>query len=101
VVFVNDRRTWNFFGIRITNGARRTSEIKSRIATAKAAFKEKMRLVNGELYLHLWQELIQYVWSIACQVLKLGRFGKQIKNMWKVWKCGVGEGWRRSIGAIV
>jgi hypothetical protein len=31
-------------------------------------------------------------------VLKLGRFKQQIRNTWKVLKCGAGEGWRRSIG---
>ena len=25
-------------------------------------------------------------------VLKLGRFGQQIRNTWKVLKCGAGEG---------
>ena len=34
-------------------------------------------------------------------MLKLGNFGKQIRNPWKVLKCGVGEGWRRSVGPIV
>jgi hypothetical protein len=33
-------------------------------------------------------------------VLKLGLFGQQIRNNWKVLKCGVGEGWRRSVGPI-
>jgi hypothetical protein len=28
-------------------------------------------------------------------VLKLGRFGQQIRNTWKVLKCGAGEGWIR------
>ena len=27
-------------------------------------------------------------------VLKLGRFGQQIRNTWKVLKCGAGDGWR-------
>jgi hypothetical protein len=31
-------------------------------------------------------------------VLKLGRFGQQIRNTRKVLKCGAGEGWRRSVG---
>ena len=31
-------------------------------------------------------------------VLKLGRFGQQITNTWKVLKCGAEEGWRRSVG---
>ena len=39
------------------------------------------------------------VW--LCMVLKLGRFGQQIRNTWKVFKCGAGEGWRRSVGPIV
>ena len=34
-------------------------------------------------------------------VLKLGRFGQQIRNTWKVLKCGAGEGWRRSFGPIM
>ena len=28
-------------------------------------------------------------------VLKVGYFGKQVRNSWKVLKCGAGEGWRR------
>ena len=36
-----------------------------------------------------------------CMVLKLGRFGQQIRNIWKVLKCGAGEGWRRSVGPIM
>ena len=34
-------------------------------------------------------------------MLKLGRFGKQIRNTWKVLKCGAGEGWRRSVGSFM
>jgi hypothetical protein len=40
--------------------------------------------------------IILYSW--LCMVLKLGRFGQQIRNTWKVLKCGAGEGWRRSVG---
>jgi hypothetical protein len=29
-----------------------------------------------------------------CGVLKTEHFGKEIKNTWKVFKCGAGEGWR-------
>jgi hypothetical protein len=28
-------------------------------------------------------------------VLKLGHFGKEIRNTLKVLKCGAGKGWRR------
>jgi hypothetical protein len=34
-------------------------------------------------------------------VLKSGHFGKQIRNIWKVLRCGAGEEWRRSVGPIV
>jgi hypothetical protein len=34
-------------------------------------------------------------------VLKCGHFGKEIRNTWKVLKCGAGEGWRRSFEPIV
>ena len=34
-------------------------------------------------------------------VRKLGRFEQQIRNTWKVLKCGAGEGWRRSVGPIM
>jgi hypothetical protein len=34
-------------------------------------------------------------------LLKLGRFGQQIRNTWKVLKCGAGEGWKRSVGPIM
>jgi len=35
------------------------------------------------------------------RIIKLGRFGQQIRNTWKVLKCGTGEGWRRSVGPIM
>jgi len=34
-------------------------------------------------------------------VLKLGCFGQQIRNTWKVLKFGAGEGWRRSVRLIM
>jgi len=33
--------------------------------------------------------------------MKLGRFGHQIRNTWKVLKYFAGEGWRRSVGPIM
>jgi hypothetical protein len=36
-----------------------------------------------------------------CTELKLGHFGKCIRNTSKVLKCGAGEEWRRSVGPIV
>jgi hypothetical protein len=34
-------------------------------------------------------------------VLKLGYFGKYIRNTWKVLKCAAGEGWGRSAVQIL
>ena len=34
-------------------------------------------------------------------VLKLAHFGKQIKNIWKILKCGAGESWRKLVGLII
>ena len=33
-------------------------------------------------------------------MLKLGHFGKQIRNTWKILKCGPGGGWR-PVGPIM
>jgi len=38
---------------------------------------------------------------VYVKLVKLGRFGQQIRNTWKVLKCGAGEGWRRSVGPIM
>jgi hypothetical protein len=32
---------------------------------------------------------------------EFGHFGKQIRDTWKVLRCGAGEGWRRLVGLIV
>jgi hypothetical protein len=34
-------------------------------------------------------------------VLKLGLFGKYLKNTCEVSKCAAGEGWSRAVGRIV
>ena len=34
-------------------------------------------------------------------IFNSGRSGQQIRNAWKVLKCGAGEGWRRSVGPIM
>jgi len=46
-------------------------------------------------------QLFYCIMSWLFMVLKLGRFGQQIRNTWKVLKCGAGEGWRRSVGPIM
>jgi hypothetical protein len=50
----------------ITNDARCTREIKSRIAMAKAAFNKKKNLFTRKLELNLRKKLVKcYIWSIA------------------------------------
>ena len=69
---------------------------------AKVAFNKKKALFTSKLDLDLRKKLVKcYIWSMASMVLKLGRFEQQIRNTWKVLKCGAGEGWRRSVGLIM
>jgi ribosomal protein L23 len=50
----------------MTNGARCTREIKSRIATAKAAFKRKKNLYTSQVDLNLRKKTVKcYIWSLA------------------------------------
>ena len=87
---------FKYLGSMLTNDGRCTSETKSRIAMAKAAFNKKKTLFTSTLDLNLRKKLTKcYI-----MVLKFGRFGQQIRNTWDVLKCGTGEGWRRSVGPI-
>jgi hypothetical protein len=64
---------------------------------AKAAFNKKKNLFTSKLDLNLRKKLVRcYIWSMAL-------YGAEtwIRNTWKVLKCGVGEGWRRSVGPIM
>jgi hypothetical protein len=57
---------WFYSNIIITNDARCTREIKSRIAMAKAAFNKKKTLFTSNLDLNLRRKLVKcYIWSIA------------------------------------
>jgi hypothetical protein len=62
----------------ITNDARCTREIKSRIAMAKAAFNKKKTLFTSKLDLNLRKKLVKcYIWSIAL-------YGAAMWTLWKV-----------------
>jgi hypothetical protein len=41
---------------------------------------------------HTLGYLIAYIFNYVFCILKLGHFGKEIRNTWKVLKCGAGEG---------
>jgi hypothetical protein len=86
---VENVEEFNYLGSMITNDARCTREIKARIAMAKAAFNKT--LLASKLDLELRKKLVKcYIWSTAL-------YGAEtwIGSIWKVLKCGVGEGWRR------
>ena len=85
----------------ITNDARRTREIKSRICMANAFFNKWKSLFTSKLALNLMEELVKF-----CS-LCIALFGAETWTLRKVdhilcevLKCGAG-GWRRSAGPIV
>ena len=87
----------------MSNDRRCTCEIKSRISMAKAAFnKKKKTLFTSKLDLNLRKKLVKCcIWSMAFYGAETWMLGQQIRNTWKVLKCGAGEGWRRSVGLIM
>ena len=92
---------FNCLGSILTDDARYTREIKSRIALAKAAFTTEA-LVTSKLDCSLRKKPVKcYIWSVALCGAGTGHCRKWIRNTWKVFKCGAGEGWRRLIGPIV
>ena len=57
---------FKYLGGILTNDARCTCEIKSRIAMAKAAFNKKRTLFTSKLDVNLRKELVKcYIWSMA------------------------------------
>jgi hypothetical protein len=57
---------FNYLGSMITNDARCTHEIKSRLAMAKAAFNKKMTYFTSKLDLNLRKKLVKcYIWSFV------------------------------------
>jgi len=58
--------SFKYLGSTATNDGRCTSEIKSRIAMAKAAFNKKRALCTSILDLNLRKNLVKcYIWSTA------------------------------------
>ncbi|PNF42669.1 hypothetical protein B7P43_G17872 [Cryptotermes secundus] len=59
-------KCFKYLGSLLTDDGRCTSEIKSRIAMAKAAFSKKKNLFTSKLDLNLRKKLVKcYIWSIA------------------------------------
>jgi isocitrate dehydrogenase kinase/phosphatase len=70
----------------VTNDARCTRDIKSRIAVAKAAFNKRKTLFTRRLDLHLEKKLVKcYIWSIICMVLKLRNLDQKYLERFEMW----------------
>jgi len=41
------------------------------------------------------------MWSVAFYVIETWTLRKEIRNTYKIFKCGTGEGWRSSVGLIM
>jgi hypothetical protein len=91
-----------YLGSMIANDPRCIREIKSRIAMAKATFNKKKTLFTSKLDLNLRKKLVKcYIWSIALYGAETWTL-RTIDQMYlEIFKCGAGEEWRRSVGAIV
>lgn len=71
-------------------------EIKSRISITKAAFNK------NQIELKLGKELVKsYTWKTALCGDETWTLWKNIRNTLRVLKCGIGEGWRRSVGLAI
>ena len=99
---LEDVKCFKYLGSMLTDDGLCTCEIKSRIVMAKAAFNKKKNLFNSKLDLNWRKKQVKcYVWCMALYGAETWTFGQQIRNAWKVVKCGAGEGWRRSVGSIM
>jgi hypothetical protein len=85
----------NCLGSMITNDARCTSEMKSRIVMAKAAFKKK-KTFHQQIGLTFKEEAMKYFYGAETWI-----FRKIIQKYRGSLKCSVGEGWIRSFGPTV
>ena len=86
----------------ISNGARCTREIKSFNFYDKTLINMKKKLFTHKFYLNLLNKFVKcYIWSAVFVVLKFGQLGTYIRYTWNFWKCGAGEGCRKSVGPIV
>ena len=93
---------FKYLGSVLTNDGRFMREIKSRIAMAKAPFTKTKTLFTSKLDLNLRKKLVKcYIWSMALYGAETWTLRAADKKYLEVLKCGVGEGWRRSVGPIM
>jgi hypothetical protein len=82
---------FNYLGSMITNDARCTHEMKSRIAMAKSAFNKKKNLFTSTLDLNLRKKLVKcYIWSIAlygAETWTLRKIDQKYLENFEMWCC--------------
>jgi len=95
-------KSFKYLGSMLTNDARCTCEIKHRIAIAKAAFNKKRVFFPRTLDLKLRKKLVNYyIWSIALHGAETWTLRAVDQKHLESFKCGAGEGRRRSVGLIM
>jgi hypothetical protein len=58
--------------------------------------------VTSNIDLELRKKLVQcYIWSVALYGAENWTLRAVDQITWKFLKCGIGEGWRRSVGPIM
>jgi len=66
---------------------------------AKAAFNKKKALVTSTLDLELTKKLVKcYIWSTALYGAETWTLQAVDQKHLESFKCGAGEGWKRSVG---
>ena len=85
-------------GSMITNNTRRTCEIESRTAMAKATLNMKKTLFTSKWDLNLRKKLVKcYIWSVALYGAEAWTLRKGYQKYLKYFEMCAGEGWRRSV----
>jgi hypothetical protein len=83
----------------LTNNETCTCEIESSIAMTKAAFISQRAIFTSKMDLELRKKPVKsYSWSIDLHGAKTWTLLTVDQKNLVVSKCGVGEGWRRSVG---
>ena len=77
-------------------------KLNVRIAVAKAAFNKKKALFTITLDLELRKKAVKcYIWSKALHGVETWTLRAVDQKHLESFKCGAGEGWKRSVGPIM
>jgi len=95
-------KSFKYLGSILTNDGRCTCEINCRIVMAKAAFNKKRTHFTSTLEVELRKKLVKcYIWSIALHGAETWTLRAVDQKHLESFKCGAGEGWKRSVGLIM